>query len=158
MRLTSLLGGLSLAAARAVAALGETNLHVQSVGPGADGRLAKSLGPITNSSSPVATASAELKCTGNCAVDGPDYSYITWVSGFPAPVVVATVIYIIDTGTNTTSTSTVLLDTSAILLSGRLEPPAPTNADGTAVTTITLSGTRTVVYVIQSCELSGYRI
>jgi hypothetical protein len=93
-------------------------------------------------------------------VNGPVSSWINWQSAVPTHIVAATLIYIIDNGTNTTSTSLVTLDTTALLDNGRIYPPQPTNADGTVVTTATFSGTETVVYVIKSfqCKLGSYGI
>ncbi len=83
-------------------------------------------------------------------MDGPAFSWVVWQSAVPTHVVAATLVYIIDNGTNTTSTSTISLDTTALLDNGRIYPPQPTNANGTVVTTVTFSGTETVLYVIGS--------
>src|SRR4051794_28385959 len=101
-----------------------------------------------NSSSTFSTTIAPAQCPGPCIVDGPWVSWIEWQSASPTHIVAATLVYIIDNGTNTTSTSTISLDTTALLNNGKIYPPQPTNADGTVVTTITFSGTETVLYVL----------
>jgi hypothetical protein len=80
---------------------------------------------------------------------GPTSSWVQWQSAVPTHIIAATMILIINNATNTTSTSIITLDTTALLDNGRIYPPQPTNADGTVVTTITFSGTETVVYVIK---------
>src|SRR5438045_1321635 len=124
VRPTALLAGLSLAVAPTVA-VSENQLNHRR---------------FANSS----------QCTGPCFVDGPSHSWIQWQSATPTHIVAATLVYIIDNGTNITSTSTISLDTTALLGNGRIYPPQPTNAAGTVVTTITFSGAETVLYVIQS--------
>ena len=126
----------------------------QSLGPWLTVHLQKPSGSLENSSSKptVTSAIAPADCPGPCTVDGPPFSWIVWQSAIPTHIVAATLVYIIDNGTNTTSTSTISVDTTALLDGGHIYPPQPTNAGGTVVTTITFSGKETVLYVIGLCE------